>query len=441
MQRTILKQLKHWQTKANRKPLILQGARQVGKTWAMKNFGEQAFAKAAYVNFDNNSRMRALFDADFDLERILLGLRIETGVDISANNTLIIFDEIQEVPKALTALKYFYENAPQYHIISAGSLLGVALAGIDKQGVSFPVGKVDFMPMYPMSFDEFLLAMGDDSLLELLKLQDWTLIASMKTKYIERLKQYYFVGGMPEAVKCFVDTKDVGEVRIIQQNLLIAYEQDFAKHINNATMMARVRSLWQVVPAELAKENKKFVVSSIKKGARFKDIELALQWLKDCGLVNPVYRINKPNFPMVAYQENVFKLYYLDVGLLGAKSQLDAKVLLEGNRLFTEFKGALTEQYVLQQLQIQEVAKVFYWATDRATAEVDFIVALNQSILPIEVKAEENLKAKSLKVYYDKYAPKKALRFSMADFREQDWLINVPLYAVGRLVELKQLIS
>lgn len=438
MQRDIITQLATWKAKTNRKPLILQGARQVGKTWAMKHFGEQYFEQVAYINFDNNSRMRALFEADFDLERILLGLRIETGVAIT-ENTLIIFDEIQEVPNALTALKYFYENAPEYYLVSAGSLLGVALAG--GQGVSFPVGKVDFLPMYPMSFSEFLLAMDENALLDLLAQQDWMLITAMKSKYIERLKQYYFVGGMPEAVQCFVDTQDVQAVRAIQNNLLIAYEQDFSKHINSSAMVARVRSLWQVVPAELAKENKKFVVSSIKKGTRFKDIELALQWLKDCGLLNPVYRIKKPNFPMVAYQENVFKIYYLDVGLLGASSQLDAKVLLEGNSLFTEFKGALTEQYVVQQLQTLHYQRIFYWATDRATAEIDFIIADRQSILPIEVKAEENLKAKSLKVYHDKYSPKKCLRFSMADHREQDWLVNVPLYALGVLPELTVHIS
>lgn len=435
MQRKIIQKLCRWKAKANRKPLILQGARQVGKTWAMKHFGEQHFAQVAYINFDNNSRMRALFEADFDLERILLGLRIETGLDIDASSTLIVFDEIQEAPKALSALKYFYEQAPEYYLISAGSLLGVAL----HQGLSFPVGKVDFLPMHPMSFSEFLLAVGDDDLLDLLHRQDWTLISAMKSKYIERLKHYYFVGGMPEAVQHFVDTQNMSEVRAIQNSLLIAYEHDFSKHIDNATMVARVRALWQVVPSELAKENKKFVVSSIKKGARFKDIELALQWLKDCGLINPIYRIKKPSFPMVAYQENVFKIYALDVGLLGAQSQLNANVLLEGNRLFHEFKGALTEQYVLQQLQTQPYQNIFYWATDRATAEVDFIIADRQSILPIEVKAEENLKAKSLKVYTDKYAPKKALRFSMADFREQDWLINIPLYAIGVLPDLAEL--
>ncbi len=436
MQRQIIKQFIDWKNKPNRKPLIIQGARQVGKTWAMKHFGEQEFKQVAYINFDNNSRMKALFEADFDLERILLGLSIETGVDISADNvndTLLIFDEIQEVPSALTALKYFYENAPGYAIISAGSLLGIAL----HQGLSFPVGKVDFMSLYPMSFNEFLLAIGEKKLLDLLMLQDWTLISAMKSKYIERLKQYYFIGGMPEAVQAFIDGRGFDEVRAVQNHLLMAYEQDFSKHIDNASLVARVRALWQIVPSELAKENKKFKVSSIQKGTRFKDIELALQWLNDCGLVHSVYRINKPNLPLGIYRENIFKLFYLDVGLLGAKSQLSAKTLLDGNRLFSEFKGALTEQYVYQQLQVNHF-NPFYWAKDNSTAEVDFLIQHEQAIYPIEVKAEANLRAKSLKIYSDTFAPPMALRFSMADYQKQDWLINVPLYALENIQEMIQ---
>lgn len=436
MQRQIIKQLIDWKNKPNRKPLIIQGARQVGKTWAMKHFGEREFKQVAYINFDNNSRMKALFEADFDLERILLGLSIETGIDLSphnVNDTLLIFDEIQEVPSALTALKYFYENAPDYAIVSAGSLLGIAL----HQGLSFPVGKVDFMSLYPMSFHEFLRAVGDAKLVDLLALQDWTLITAMKSKYIDRLKQYYFVGGMPEAVQAFVNTTNFETVRAVQNNLLMAYEQDFSKHIDSATLVARVRALWHIIPAELAKENKKFKVSSLKKGARFKDVELALQWLSDCGLVCPVYRINKPNLPLSVYRDNIFKLFYLDVGLLGAKSQLNAKTLLEGNRLFTEFKGALTEQYVYQQLQVNQF-KPFYWAKDNSTAEVDFLIQYEQAIYPIEVKAEENLRAKSLKLYNDTFTPPISLRFSMADYRVQDWLVNVPLYAVENITDVLQ---
>lgn len=425
MKRTILHALQKWKEKENRKPLIIQGARQVGKTWAMKHFGEQAFAKVAYINFDNNPRMKSLFSDDYDVQRLLLGLKIESGVDIQAEDTLIIFDEIQEVPQALSSLKYFYENAPQFYIMAAGSLLGVSL----HHQVSFPVGKVDFLPLYPMDFHEFLTALGKQDLVQLLELQDWTLISAMKSRYIDLLRQYYFVGGMPEAVKTFIQTQNLDEVRQVQRNLLMAYEQDFSKHIQDGHTVQRVRALWHAIPEQLAKENKKFVYSLLQKGARSKDYELALQWLKDSGLVHLVPRIKKPHLPLSAYQDGAFKLFGLDVGLLTAQTHLDKSVLLEGNRLFTEFKGALTEQYVLQQLIANQENPVFYWATERGTAEVDFVLQCKQAVIPIEVKAEENLKAKSLKVYVEQFQPEKAIRFSMADYREQDWMMNVPLYA------------
>lgn len=426
MQRKIIQSLEAWKQKNNRKPLIIQGARQVGKTWAMKHFGEQAFTQVAYVNFDNNPRMRTLFSGDYDINRLILGLKIESGVDIQADNTLIIFDEVQEVPQALSSLKYFYENAPEFYIVAAGSLLGVSL----HHQASFPVGKVDFLPLYPMDFYEFLTALGKKDLVQLLELKDWPLISAMKSTYIELLRQYYFVGGMPEAVKVFVETQNVDEVRQVQKNLLMAYEQDFSKHIRDGQTVQKVRSIWASVPEQLAKENKKFIYAHLQTGARSKDYEIALQWLKDSGLVHSVPRIKKPHLPLSVYQDGAFKLYALDVGLLAAQSHLDATVLLEGSRIFTEFKGALTEQYVLQQLIANQENPVFYWATEKGTAEVDFVLQQKQSVIPIEVKAEENLKAKSLKVYVEKFQPERALRFSMADFREQDWLVNVPLYGV-----------
>ncbi|TNH07006.1 ATP-binding protein [Testudinibacter sp. TR-2022] len=431
MQRQILTSLHAWKAKTKRKPLIIQGSRQVGKTWAMKTFGAAAFEQVAYINFDNNSRMQTLFSGDFDIARLLLGLSIESGVNINPDNTLLIFDEVQEVPQALSALKYFYENAPHLYIMAAGSLLGVAL----HKGTSFPVGKVEFLSLYPMDFAEFLLAVGEKPLLDLLHSQDWALIAAMKSKYIERLRQYYFVGGMPEAVQTFVDTQNLQAVRSVQQDLLLAYEQDFSKHIDDPRLVMRVRALWSALPQQLAKESKKFVLSEMQKGARFKDYELALQWLKDSGLVQPVYRIKKPHLPLTAYQENTFKLYCLDVGLLAAKSQLNPQVLLEQNRLFTEFKGALTEQYVLQQLQANQLNPVFYWAAEKGTAEVDFVLQQGQEVVPIEVKAEENLKAKSLKSYCEQFQPKSAVRTSMSDYRQEDWLTNVPLYGVGIFVK------
>ena len=429
MQRKILQSLQNWKQNPNRKPLIIQGARQVGKTWAMKHFGEQSFEQVAYINFDNNSRMKTLFSGDYDINRLILGLKIESGVDIQAHNTLIIFDEVQEVPQALSSLKYFYENAPEFYIVSAGSLLGVSL----HHQVSFPVGKVDFLPLYPMDFHEFLRAMGKQDLVELLNLKDWSLISAMKSRYIELLRQYYFVGGMPEAVKVFIETQNFDAVRQVQKNLLMAYEQDFSKHIRDGQTVQKVRSIWHAIPEQLAKENKKFIYANLQKGARSKDYEIALQWLKDSGLVHSVPRIKKPHLPLSAYQDNAFKLYGLDIGLLSAQSHLDASVLLDGSRIFSEFKGALTEQYVLQQLIANQDNPVFYWATEKGTAEVDFVVQQKQAVIPIEVKAEENLKAKSLKVYVEQFQPERAFRFSMADYREQDWLVNVPLYGFNVL--------
>lgn len=427
MQRKILQSLHNWKKTPNRKPLIIQGARQVGKTWVMKHFGEQAFDNVAYINFDNNSRMKTLFSNDYDIDRLILGLKIESGVDIQAEKTLLIFDEIQEVPQALSSLKYFYENAPQFYIVSAGSLLGVSL----HHQVSFPVGKVDFLPIYPMDFHEFLTALGKADLVELLKMQDWSLIGAMKTTYIDLLRQYYFVGGMPEAVQTLINTQNLDAVRQVQRHLLMAYEQDFSKHITDGQTVQKVRAIWSSIPEQLAKENKKFIYSQLQKGARSKDYEIALQWLKDSGLVYAVPRVKKPNLPLSAYQDGAFKLYGVDVGLLSAQSFLDASVLLEGSRIFTEFKGALTEQYVLQQLIATQDNPVFYWATEKGTAEVDFVVQRKQAVIPIEVKAEENLKAKSLRVYVEQFAPEQAIRFSMSDYKEQDWVVNVPLYGVG----------
>ena len=425
MHRNITQALHQWKNKAKRKPLIIRGARQVGKTWAMRHFGAEAFAQTAYINFDHNPRMQALFAGDYDIGRLLLGLKIESGVDIQAENTLLIFDEIQEVPSALSCLKYFHENAPQYPIIAAGSLLGVSL----HQQSSFPVGKVEFLPLYPMDYREFLIALGQKDLAELLDSRDWPLITAMKSRYIELLRQYHYVGGMPEVVQTYLDTQNLDEVRQIQRDLLLAYEQDFSKHIPDSQTVQRVRAIWQAIPQQLAKENKKFIYAQMQKGARSKDYETALQWLKDSGLVHIVPRIKKPHLPLAAYQDNAFKLYSLDIGLLAAQNQLDATTLLEGNRIFTEYKGALAEQYVLQQLIATQDQPVYYWATEKGTAEVDFVLQRGQSVIPIEVKAEENLKAKSLKTYVEQYQPQQAIRYSMADYREQDWMVNVPLYA------------
>ncbi len=432
MKRHILKKLELWKTHPKRKPLIIQGARQVGKTWAMKEFGRRHFDKVAYINFDHNPRMQALFEQDFNIDRLILGLQIESGVDIDPIDTLLIFDEIQAVPKAISSLKYFYENAPDYAIIAAGSLLGVSI----HHQASFPVGKVDFLALYPMDFEEFLQAMNQERLLSLIQHRDWSMMQIMKSQLIDLLRLYYAVGGMPEAVQTFIDTQNLDAVRNVQRALLMAYEQDFSKHISDTQTLQRVRAMWQSIPIQLAKENKKFIYSELQKGARSKDYEIALQWLIDSGLVHKVDRIKKPHLPISAYADGAFKLFMLDVGLLGAMSELDFTVLLEANRLFSEFKGALTEQYVLQQLMVVQPYRVHYWAKEKGTAEVDFVVQYAQSVVPIEVKAEENLKSKSLKVYVDDYQPTWALRFSMADFREQEWMMNVPLYAIGAFGQL-----
>lgn len=432
MKRIETAELVRWKNSSSRKPLIIRGARQVGKTWLMKAFGREEYTQCAYVNFESNKALKNIFGDDFNINRIITALQIETGVTIDAKNTLIILDEIQEAPGALTSLKYFYENAPEYHIISAGSLLGVAL----NKHTSFPVGKVDFLDLYPLSFTEFLEAAGEKPLLDLLKSKDWTLIKTFRLKYIQLLKHYYYIGGMPEAVLAFTGNNDFNEVRSIQKRILAAYEQDFSKHAPNE-IVPRIRMLWNAVPAQLAKENKKFIYGVIKQGARAKDYELAMSWLIDCGLIHKVNRVNKPGIPLKAYEDfSSFKLFMVDVGLLGALVDIDIKTLLNGSELFEEFKGALTEQFALQQLITDKELAIYYWSAENATAEIDFLVQFSGQIIPVEVKAEENLKAKSLKVFCEKYKPATAIRTSMSDFRKEDWLTNLPLYAIGQLSEL-----
>jgi predicted AAA+ superfamily ATPase len=429
MERFAMQYLKSWKEKHDRKPLIIRGARQVGKTWLMKEFGNNEYEQTAYVNFETSKLLKTLFVDNYDIDRIILALQIETGVQINAEKTLIIFDEVQEAEGALTSLKYFCENAPQYHVIAAGSLLGVAL----HQKTSFPVGKVDFLELYPLSFLEFLSAMGQKPMLELLDNKDWPLIKSFREKYIHYLRQYYYMGGMPEAVLSFINKNNYQEVRNIQKQILSAYEQDFSKHAPNE-IVPRIRMLWNSIPAQLAKENKKFIYKVVKPGARAKDYELALSWLIDCGLVHKVTRVAKPGIPLKAYEDySAFKLFVVDVGLLAAMGDIDVKTLLGDHLIFEEFKGALTEQYVLQQLLTIDDIAIHYWSAERSASEIDFLVQLQGAVIPIEVKAEENLQAKSLKVFCQKYAPVSAVRTSMSDYRKEAWLTNIPLYAIGKL--------
>ena len=429
MYRLAIEELCRWKQRKNRKPLIIKGARQVGKTWLMREFGENAYGKMVYINFDNNQRMKDLFSVDLNVKRIVTGLELYAGHKIDPTNTLLIFDEVQEVPEALTSLKYFNETAPEYQIVCAGSLLGVAL----HHGTSFPVGKVEFLDLYPLSFNEFMQAMGKKQYVELLEKGDFEMANTFRHEYIDLLRHYYYIGGMPEVVQAFAESNDFNEAREIQMHILSSYEQDFSKHAPN-DVVPRIRMLWNSIPAQLAKENKKFIYGLIKEGARAKEYELALLWLADCGLVHKVHRVAAPSIPLKAYEDlKAFKLFLLDVGLLSCMARLRQDTLLDGNELFKEFKGALTEQYVLQQLKTLKSVETYYWANDRGNAEVDCVIDDGIDVIPIEVKAEINLQAKSLKTYRDKYNPRLSIRTSMTDYKNEGWLLNLPLWAVGML--------
>ena len=429
MYRVAIEKLYKWKESKRRKPLIIEGARQVVKTWLMKEFGSKAYKDTVYINFDSNSRMAELFASDLNIDRLIMGIELYHGRKIDPDNTLLIFDEVQEVPRALSSLKYFYENAPQYHIVCAGSLLGIALHG----GTSFPVGKVDFLSLYPLSFKEFLTATAGERFAGLLDKQDYQMITSFKQTYVDALKQYYFVGGMPEAVQSFAEEKDFNEVREIQKRILAAYEQDFSKHAP-IEIVPKIRMIWNSIPSQLAKENKKFIYGLVREGARAKEYEAAIMWLCDCGLVHKVSRVNAAGMPLKAYEDlKAFKLFIVDVGLLGCMTGLRQRILLDGNDLFTEFKGALTGQYVCQQLKTIDDLGVYYYTNDRGSCEVDFIIDTGEQIVPVEVKAEVNLKAKSLKTYREKFNPEISVRTSMAEYKKEDLLVNLPLYAVEEI--------
>lgn len=429
MYRIAIEKLYKWKESKRRKPLIIEGARQVGKTWLMKEFGEKAYQDTIYINFDSNSRMSELFSEDLNVDRLIMGIELYAGKKVDPAHTLLIFDEVQEVPKALSSLKYFYENAPQYHIVCAGSLLGIALHG----GTSFPVGKVDFLNLYPLSFKEFLMATTGERFAELLENQDYQMVNAFKQTFIDALKQYYFVGGMPEAVESFVEEKDFNEVREIQKRILSAYEQDFSKHAP-IEIVPKIRMVWNSIPSQLAKENKKFIYGLVREGGRAKEYETAIMWLCDCGLIHKVSRVNAAGLPLKAYEDlKAFKMFLVDVGLLGCMTGLRQRTLLDGNELFTKFKGALTEQYVCQQLKTIQDLDIYYYTNDRGSCEVDFVVDTGEEIVPLEVKAEVNLKAKSLKNYHEKYNPPISIRTSMADYKKEDWIVNLPLYAIEEL--------
>lgn len=430
MNRYAMQRLIEWKNDPCRLPMIIRGARQVGKTWLMRELGRTAFESCAYINFDRNERMEQLFSGDFDVDRILRGLAIESGTVIEPEKTLIILDEIQEVPAALQSLKYFCEDdRHSYYIVAAGSLLGIAMHG----DTSFPVGKVDSMDLYPLSFTEFLDATGNGPLLDLLRQRDFVMISAFREKYIDLLKTYYFVGGMPAAVNAYIPKQNISAARRVQRRLLLDYERDFSKHAPTA-VVPRIRMVWDGIPSQLAKENKKFIYSVLREGARAKDFELAIQWLVDCGLCHKVGRVTKGGIPLKAYRDiPAFKLYLVDVGLLAAMADLDAKTLLKGASIFTEFKGALTEQYVCQQIAAELETEAFYWSAENSSGEVDFVLQHSGNVIPLEVKAEENLRAKSLKFFVANNGLPFGVRTSMSDFRKQEKLVNLPLYAVSQL--------
>lgn len=431
MKRYAIKKLIDWKNSQDRKPLIIRGARQTGKTWLMKEFGRTEYKKTIYINFENNDLMNEHFSKDLNTKRIIEGLELEYS-KIVPENTLIILDEIQECPKALTALKYFYENNPEYHITAAGSLLGVSL----HENFSFPVGKVDFMDLYPLSFFEFLEAIGEENFVKLLENPASENIKTFKPKYIEWLKKYYYIGGMPEAVNNFIKNNDFQKVRKIQENILDAYTRDFSKHISS-TGKLKIDLLWESIPNQITNESKKFVYKDVKQNGKSHEFEEALSWLVNAGLVYKINRITKPALPVKAYEDTkAFKLFILDVGLLCALSKLPARTLIEGDKIFTEFNGALAEQYALQQMKTLEDIEISYWVSKSGNAEIDFVIQNNGYVIPVEVKANTNLQAKSLKVYKEKYQPEKSIRTSLADFEINNGLYNVPLFMAGKFDEI-----
>ena len=430
MYRYAINDLIDWKNSPNHMPLIIKGARQVGKTWLMQEFGKTQYEKVAYISFDSNPRLDTLFKKDFNIKRLIDGLNIEVGFNITPKDTLIIFDEIQESPLALTSLKYFCENAPEYDIVAAGSLLGVA----HHKGTGFPVGKVEYLNLYPLSFKEFLLAMNENQILEIIDKKDFEMQKVFKDRIIDLLRRYCYVGGMPKAVLSFSQEQDYNLVRKIQRNILNDYESDFSKHIP-LEQVERTRLLWNAIPSQLVKENKKCVYGKIKQGARAKDFEIALNWLIDSGLVHKVSRVTEPNIPLKAYEDvSAYKLFLLDVGLLGAMNDLDSRSLLENDKLFKDYNGSITEQYVLQEFKTIGDLPIFYWASNKA--ELDFLIQYQNNIIPVEVKATINLQAKSLKSFRQKYEPKISIRSSLADYEGNTGLFNIPLYDIENIKEI-----
>ncbi|MBR2275357.1 MAG: ATP-binding protein [Lachnospiraceae bacterium] len=429
MERKVLQKLIEWKNRADRKPLLLTGARQVGKTWIAREFGNRFFANTVYINFDREKSLKTVLEQTLNPRMIISAIGALSGERIEPQKTLIIFDEVQEEPRALTALKYFCEEAPEYYIIATGSFMGIAL----HHGTSFPVGKIQTQRIYPLTYTEFLTAMNREGLAELLEKKDIESITAFRDTYIDYLRMYYIIGGMPEAVKVFSEHLDYNSAREIQTTILDLYRQDFSKHAP-VSAVPRLNQVWDSIPSQLSKENRKFIYGQIAKGARSKDFELAIMWLSDCGLIHLVHRVSKPGMPLKAYEElSAFKIFLNDIGLLGALGDLPPAAVVNGNRIFSEFKGAMTEQYVLQQLIGEMKLTPYYYSAENSRGEIDFLIQKEDEVLPIEVKAEENLQAKSLKAFIQKYKTS-GVRISMSDYREHEWLTNYPLYAFAQLI-------
>lgn len=429
MERTIYKKLIEWKNKMARKPLVIRGARQIGKTWIVKQFGEQEYEQMVYINCDSNETVRELFEHDFNIQRIIRGLSAITEIEIDADKTLIFFDEVQEIPRAVQALKYFFEDAPEYHVIVAGSLLGIH----EHKDISFPVGKIESIKMHPLCFSEFILAVAGKKMYELLQNAKMEELGDLHSTFVEYLRQYYFTGGMPEVVQAFIDGKSPKDVRAIQKQILADYADDISKHAPTEQLV-RIDQVWNSIPAQLAKENRKYVYANIQKGARAKEFETAIQWLCNCGIVIKVNRITKGAIPLKFYEEfSAFKLFVFDCGLMGALVDAPPSLILIGNSIFEEYKGAFTESYVLQQLLSNRNEAIYYFSADDSKQELDFIFQADEKIMPIEVKAEENLRAKSLRQFCLEHDGVTGIRISMSPYREQDWMINIPLYAIERI--------
>ncbi|WP_287387780.1 ATP-binding protein [Lachnospira sp.] len=424
MERTIYHKLINWKNSKNRKPLILNGARQVGKTYIVKEFAKREYKNLVYINCDNNNDVKELFK-DFDMDRVIRTLEAISNETITPGKTLIFLDEIQELDKGITSLKYFNEEAGEYHVIVAGSLLGIHL----HEGTGYPVGKVDELRLYPMSFEEFIMALGEEKLLEFLEEAKWDELSPLASKYKELLRQYYYVGGMPEVVQSYIDNSDLKTVRRLQKQILSDYQNDFSKHAPTSEL-AKINMVWNSIPSQLAKENKKFLYGSLKKGARAKEFENAIQWLVNIGLVYKVNRVNKVCKPIKFYEDTAaFKLFVSDLGLLGAMSDTLAKDVLVNNKAFVEYKGAFTEQYVCQQYVSATSECPMYYTNEKSTLELDFVIQLDE-VYPLEVKAEENRRSKSLTTIMKENEELKGIKMTMSDYKKQDTITNIPLYAV-----------